>query len=203
MNGYARFLEKDFAAELPDKGKEFLRRISTGASRLDRLITDVLNYSKISRGEMPLETVDIAKLTQEIIDTYPNLRESGATVLVDSPMPLVRGNTAALTQCISNLLSNAIKFVAPGTKPLVQIRATADDGKVRYTVQDNGIGINEEGRRRIFRLFQRLNLATEFDGTGIGLTIVRKAVERMNGAVGVDSTPGVGSVFWIELPLAK
>jgi signal transduction histidine kinase len=131
------------------------------------------------------------------------LRESGATVSVETPMPTVRGNTAALTQCISNLLSNAIKFVAPGTKPVVRIRAIQRGASVRYTVEDNGIGIDEEGRTRIFRLFQRLNLATEFDGTGIGLTIVRKAVERMNGAVGVDSTPGVGSVFWIELPLAK
>jgi signal transduction histidine kinase len=118
-------------------------------------------------------------------------------------MPAVVGNTAALTQCISNLLSNAVKFVSPGTKPEVHIRARAQAGKVRFSVEDNGIGINEEGRQRIFRMFQRLNLATEFEGTGIGLTIVRKAVERMSGQVGVDSTPGVGSTFWIELKEAQ
>ncbi len=100
-------------------------------------------------------------------------------------------------------MSNAIKFVAPGTKAHVRIHGEVRGGWVRYSVRDNGIGIDEEGRRRIFRLFQRLNLATEFEGAGIGLTIVRKAVERMNGRVGVDSTPGVGSVFWIELPFAE
>lgn len=203
MNGYARFLQIDFGEKLPPVGKNFLNRITQGAGRLDRLITDVLNYSKIARGEMLLENVDIEKLTQEIVDTYPNLRDSGATVTVEAPIPSVLGNTAALTQCISNLLSNAVKFVAPGTKAQVRIYGEIRGDRVRYSVEDTGIGIDDEGRHRIFRMFQRLNLATEFEGTGIGLTIVRKAVERMNGEVGVDSTPGVGSIFWIELPAAK
>lgn len=203
MNGYAQYLERDFGEKLPETGKNFLRRIAQGAGRLDRLITDVLNYSKIARGEMRLEKVDVEKLTREIVDTYPNLRESGATVLVQGPIPPLLGNTAALTQCVSNLLSNAVKFVAPGTKARVLIRGEVRGEVARYVVEDNGIGIDEEGRGRIFRLFQRLNLAAEFEGTGIGLTIVRKAVERMNGKVGVDSAPGLGSVFWIELPHAR
>ena len=203
MNGYARFLERDFAAHLPENGQHFLRRIALGAGRLDRLITDVLNYSKISRGEMPLEKVDIEKLAREIVETYPNLRDSGATVVVEGPIPAVLGNTAGLTQSISNLLSNAVKFVAPGTKASVRISGERRSEIVRFSVADNGIGIDEEGRHRIFRLFQRLNLASEFEGTGIGLTIARKAVERMNGKIGVDSTPGLGSVFWIELPPAE
>jgi PAS domain S-box-containing protein len=203
MNGYACFLQKDFGEELPPTAQYFLSRISQGASRLDGLITDVLNYSKIARGEMPLEKVDVGKLTQDIVDTYPNLRATGATITIESPIPPVLGNTAALTQCISNLLSNAVKFVSPGTTAQVRVFGEMRGERVRYSVADNGIGIDAEGRQRIFRLFQRLNLAAEFEGTGIGLTIVRKAVERMNGQVGVDSTRGAGSVFWIELPFAQ
>lgn len=199
MTSYARFLEQDFSEALPADAREFVRRIGRGAQRLDVLITDVLNYSKIVRGEMALQKIDVEKLTRDIIDSYPDLRESGATILVQSPIPPVMANTAALTQCISNLLSNAIKFVGPGVTPQVRIRADRQADRVRLWFEDNGIGISREGQQRIFRMFQRLNPATEFEGTGIGLTIVRKAVERMGGKVGVESEPGHGSRFWIEL----
>jgi PAS domain S-box-containing protein len=202
MNSYSRLLEEDFANVLPPEARNFTKRIAAGASRLDSLITDVLNYSKIARGEMTLETVDVEKLTRDIVDSYPSLGETNATILIQSSIPPVVGNTAALTQCISNLLSNAIKFVAPDTTPRVVIRAEKKSDYIRLWFEDNGIGISEEGRQRIFRMFQRLNPATDFDGTGIGLTIVRKAVERMNGRVGVESQPGVGSQFWIELKRA-
>ncbi len=203
MNGYARFLQQDFGQMIPEEGRDFLGRIASSAGRLDRLITDVLNYSKIGRGEMRLEKVDIEKLTREIVDTYPNLSQSNATILVQAPMPAVVGNSAALTQCISNLLSNAIKFVAPGRKPQVRIHTQTNEDIVRFCVEDNGLGIDREGQKRIFRLFQRLNPAADFEGTGIGLTIVYKAVERMGVRVGVESEPGCGSMFWIELKLAK
>ena len=199
MNGYSRFLEQDFGQSLPDGAKEFVRKIASGAERLDSLITDVLNYSKLARGEMLLGKVDVERLTREIVESYPHLQEKGAAILIQSPIPPVIGNSAALTQCISNLLSNATKFVAPGTNPRVQVRADKNGEYVRVWVEDNGIGISEAGQKRIFGMFQRLNPAKEFEGTGIGLTIVRKAVARMGGRVGVESQIGVGSRFWFEL----
>lgn len=202
MNSYARMVEQDFSGALPPQAKQFLRRIAVAAQRLDLLITDALNYSKIARAEFALERVDLEKLTREIVDSYPDLQDSGATILIQSPIPEVLGNQAALTQCISNLLSNAIKFVAPGTKPRVLIRADEKPDSVRLWFEDNGIGISPSGRERIFRLFQRLNPSDKFEGTGIGLTIVRKGVERMGGSIGVESQPGCGSQFWIELKRA-
>lgn len=202
MHSYSRFLEEDFGQALPAEGRSFARRIADSASRLDSLITDVLNYSKIARGELPLDKVDIEKLTREIVDSYPDLRDSTATILIQSPIPPVVANKAALTQCISNLLSNAIKFVEPGARPQVRIRAEKKTDYVRVWVEDNGIGMSEEGQKRIFRMFHRLNPSDEFEGTGVGLTIVRKAVERMGGQVGVEAQLGVGSRFWFELSSA-
>ncbi len=202
MHSYSRLLEEDFGERLPQQGKDYVRRIAAGAERLDALIKDVLNYSRISRGEMTLERVDVEKLTREIIDSYPDLRESGGTILVQSPIPQVIANSSALTQCISNLLSNAVKFVRPGVTPKVRVWAEKKSGAVRIWIEDNGIGISEEGQKRIFHMFQRLNPAKEYEGTGIGLTIVRKAVERMAGRVGVESQIGAGSRFWIELKSA-
>src|SRR5207244_1419981 len=114
----------------------------------------------------------------------------------------VQGNPALLDQVLTNLLSNAVKFVAPGVRPRVTVRSERRDGRVLLWVEDNGIGIAAEFREQIFGIFQRLNREEDYPGTGIGLAIVRKAMERMGGKVGVESTPDQGSRFWIELPVA-
>ena len=143
------------------------------------------------------------------------------------PLPAVRANAAVLNQILSNLLSNALKFVVPKSKPCLRISAeettsriespvsgangtpsldvklSALDGKfVRLWIEDNGIGIQPEYHERIFRMFERLHGADSYPGTGIGLAIVRKGAERMGGRVGVESAPGSGSRFWVELPAA-
>lgn len=199
MRSYAQILQEDYSQILDEEARDFLDRIASSAQRLDALITDVLNYSRIIRGEMPLEVVNIEHLTRDVIDSYPNLKANGAVITVQPGGPLVLANTAALTQCVSNLLANAVKFVAPGTIPNINVRSEMRAGFVRTIVEDNGIGISEEGQRRIFHMFNRLNPSSTFEGTGIGLTIVRKAVERMGGRVGVRSKLGSGSQFWFEL----
>jgi signal transduction histidine kinase len=199
MRSYAQILQEDYSQILNEEARDFLERIAGSAQRLDGLITDVLNYSRISRGEMPLEVVNIEQLTHEVIDSYPNLKANGALITVQAGGPLVLANKAALTQCVSNLLANAVKFVAPGTAPNIHVRSETGAGIVRTIVEDNGIGISEDGQRRIFHMFNRLNPSSTFEGMGIGLTIVRKAVERMGGRVGVQSKVGAGSQFWFEL----
>jgi len=144
----------------------------------------------------------VGELVKEIIYSYPDWQPPKADIQIEGPLPRVMGHEGFLTQCISNLLSNAIKFVAPGTMPQVRVYAEDRDRFVRIFFKDNGIGIAPEHHARIFRMFERVYPATEYEGTGIGLTIVRKAVERMGGSIGFESEIGKGSTFWIDLPRA-
>jgi signal transduction histidine kinase len=215
MQGFSDILIEEYSKKLEANGQRYLHRIAMSAGRMDRLIEDVLNYSKFLRAELPLTPIAVEKLLQGMLETYPIFFPSEADIHVQDPMPKILGNEAALTQVFSNLLDNGIKFVTPGLKPVIRVWAkeinasstssgTADEGNrsdggsyVRFFVQDNGIGIAPDQHEKIFAIFQRINKSTV--GTGIGLAIVKKATERMGGRVGVQSAPGKGSTFWIEL----
>jgi PAS domain S-box-containing protein len=191
-----------------EERRGFVRRIIAGAERLDALIADALDYSKAVREELPLEPVDVGRLLRGMMDSYPEFQAAHADIHIQGGIPLVLGNRAGLTQCFSNLLSNAVKFVKPGAKAQVQVRAeyVNGDGKrgpgdpsgaVRIWVEDQGIGISKAMLPRIFGMFSRG--ASPQAGTGIGLALVRKVVDRMGGKVGVQSQEGQGSRFWVEL----
>lgn len=199
---YTQVLRKEFSTPLPEEAQEYLRRIVDSATRLDRLIQDVLQYSRLGRDEMPTESMDVEKLLRTLVAEYPALCDHRQDIRIDSPIPLVRANPAALTQCLSNLLSNALKFVPAGREPTVHVSYETTEHHVRVVVQDNGIGIDPKYHEQIFGVFQRLHHVDKYEGTGIGLAIVKRAVERMHGKVGVESTGHGGSRFWIELPKA-
>ncbi|HZR17095.1 MAG TPA: PAS domain S-box protein [Verrucomicrobiae bacterium] len=177
------------------------RRIIASASRLDQLIQDALNYTKAVLQELPLHSVDLARLIPSLLESYPNLQGDKADIHILDPLPTVLGEESLLTQCFSNLLGNAVKFVKPGTRPRINLRVHRLDSLVRISLEDNGIGIPIEAQRRLFGMFERLT--TGYEGTGIGLAIVRKVVERMGGRVWVESKPGEGSTFWVELRSAS
>jgi signal transduction histidine kinase len=161
----------------------------------------VLTYSRVSRTELQLEPVDIEKLIDGILESYPHFQPPHAKIEVQRPLPRVIGNEAALVQCLSNLVGNAIKFVAPGVVPRVQIWAETIGSRVRLCVRDNGIGIEPDAHENIFRIFYQLDRS--YEGTGIGLSVVRKAAERMGGSVGLKSELHRGSTFHLELNLAN
>lgn len=204
MHGFSQLVIDEYGQALPEGGKRYLRHISASASRLDQLIRDVLNYSRIVREELKLERVNVDQLVRDILDTYPSLSEANGTIEVEGSLPPVIGNVAALTQVFSNLLNNAVKFVAPGRTPCVRVWAQTKRGgnMVRFWVEDKGIGIPPELQGRLFGIFQRLHGPEPYEGTGIGLAIVRKAVERMGGNVGLESEPDKGSRFWVEFKAA-
>ena len=202
MAMFSQMLLASHATKLDETGRDYLQRINAAAKRLDLLIQDVLSYSRLSRAEMILEPVNLDQLLSETIQQYPNLQAAKAQIEIQAPLLPVLGNPTALTQCLSNLLSNAIKFVAPGTTPQIKICTELRGDQVRVWVADNGLGIAPTHRDRIWGIFERGEAGKTFEGTGIGLSIVKKAVERMGGKVGVESEPGRGSQFWFQLPRA-
>jgi PAS domain S-box-containing protein len=200
MQGYAQILTEDYLDDLAPEAQVYLGRINTSAQRMDQLIRDVLNFSKVSREEITLGPVDADKLLREILETYPDLLARRQDIRVEGRLPVVIANEAALTQCFSNLLTNALKFTRAGVSPNVRIRAELMGDKARLLVEDEGVGIAGHLHEKIFDLFHRATHSTE--GTGIGLAIVKKSMERMGGEVGVTSVPDQGSTFWLELKLA-
>jgi two-component system, sensor histidine kinase and response regulator len=200
IQGFAQALNEDEAAKISENGKEYLRRIISSSIRLDKMIMDVLAYSRMNMEPMTRTTLDVEKLVRAITEQNPNFQPPDALIEMQIPLLQVIGDETSLTQCVSNVLSNAVKFVAPGVTPRVTIWTEANDGTVRLSIKDNGLGIAPEHQKRIFEAFERLN--TDYEGTGFGLAIMRKAVQRMGGRFGVESASGEGSLFWIELPAA-
>jgi len=187
---------------LDEQGRGFLKRISDAAVRLDKLILEVLTYSRVGRAELTIKPVDMEELLDEVTTTYPSIRDSGAEIQVEHPLHPVLASHASLAQGVSNLLTNAVKFVPKGEKPHVHIWTEKHDSTVRFSVEDRGIGIPQNLLPKIFEPFQRAHPQAGYEGTGMGLAIVRKAMQRMGGTVGVQSEEGKGSTFWIELPAA-
>lgn len=204
IQGYTRALREDFAAARLDDVPVFLARIDTIAQRIDQMVSDLFEYSKLSSAELQPSRIDLgaaldeaqAQLAFEPAFQRADLRRS------DEPWPPVSGHGATVVQVFANLLSNAAKFVPGRNEPHIGVRAVRRGDVVRVEVADNGIGIAAGNRGRIFEVFHRLHGQESYPGTGIGLALVRKGIERMGGQVGVDSEPGAGSVFWFELPAA-
>jgi signal transduction histidine kinase len=204
MQGFSLALLEDYGDRLDEAGRRYAERVITAARTMDRLIDDLLAYSRLARAELRLVPLDLGRLVRSSLDQLDGeVRGRQARITVAEPLPTVVGHGTTLAQVFANLVANAVKFVPAGRVPEVIIRAEQHGGRVRVWVEDNGIGIAAEHHERIFRVFERLHRAEDYPGTGIGLAIVRKGVERMGGAVGLESALGSGSKFWIELPRAS
>jgi PAS domain S-box-containing protein len=177
-----------------------LERVLSASRRMDRLVIDVLAFTRVSWQEIKVETVDVESLVRAIINERPDFQAPAAEIEIKSPLPPIKGHPASLTQCVTNLLGNAVKFVAKDVVPRIVIRSEITAEIVRLWFEDNGVGIDKAAQPVIFDMFRRAHNKPQYEGSGLGLAIVRKAIERMGGKVGVESEPGKGSRFWIELP---
>jgi signal transduction histidine kinase len=199
MQAFSTMLLDEYAVQLDETAQNYVRRIMRSAESMDALVLDLLAYGRAARSDTPLTTVSVETAWQTALGQNElAIREKNACIETTLPLPLVRAHETTLGQVLANLLSNAVKFVRPDKTPQVRLWFQETGNVVRLWVEDNGIGIAAEHQERVFRAFERLH-GKEFSGTGIGLSIVRKGVERMGGSTGVESTVDEGSRFWIEL----
>ncbi len=205
MQGFTAILEEEYAAQLGETGGDYARRIGKAASRMDTLIQDLLAYGRLAHVPLAPATLDLNRQIKSVLrELAADIRATHASVRVDRLLPKVWADPAMLDLILLHLLKNALTFVAPGDSPRIEIQAQlVASGRVRIAVQDHGPGVALEHQERIFRVFERLHQQDVEAGTGIGLAIVRKAAERMGGVAGVESKPGVGSLFSFELPAAR
>jgi PAS domain S-box-containing protein len=203
LEGFASALLEDESERMSEDGRMFAGRIVAAATRMDLLITDLLAYSRLARAEVRLERVELASVMQAVLrDLESAIAAAGARVEVAPGLPAVRGNAAILVQVLANLVGNAIKFVAPGVTPVVAVGAARAQHTVELWIEDNGIGIAPEHHEQVFGVFERLHGQEEYPGTGIGLAIVRKGVERMGGGVAIKPGARGGARFELRLPAA-
>jgi PAS domain S-box-containing protein len=181
--------------------KDYLERMKAGCYRMKSVIVDLLRYSRISKEkELAIEDVDVQKLLEEVkTDLELKINDSKATIVVEEWCPL-RGNASQLRHLFQNLLTNSLKFARKDVPPVVRVSCRNDGRQTEIRIQDNGIGFDEKYAEKIFQPFQRLHGSSEYEGTGIGLSIVRKIVENHRGRISVRSTLGEGTVFEILLP---
>jgi light-regulated signal transduction histidine kinase (bacteriophytochrome) len=196
---FSQLLERRYKGQLDQDADEFIGFIVEGGLRMQRLIMDLLQLSRVETKARPLAPTDAGEVVRDALRLMETaIREAGATVEV-GPMPTVMADAAQLAQVVTNLVGNAIKYRRPDVPALVRVSAEREGGHWRFAVQDNGIGIEAEYFDRIFVIFQRLHTRDEYEGTGIGLAVVKRIVERHGGRIGVESKPGEGATFFFTL----
>ena len=200
---FSKIVRDEGSSSLSDEHKAYLERVTRAAQRIGVMVDGVLAFTRVTRTELALGEVDVDSVVSDVVQASTELQAPAARLQIRSPLGWVLANRAGLHQCLANLLSNAVKYVPRGTTPEVVVRSEPRGELLRLWIEDNGIGIAEEDQINLFQMFQRMGNTTAYPGTGLGLAIVRRAAERMGGSVGVNSTPGQGSRFWIELKRAS
>jgi len=198
---YGELLTARYGNRLDGQAFEFLEFLRTGASRMEMLVRDLLTYTQVTRLDAPSEPSDANEaLATTLADLAGAIRESGATVTWDD-LPAVRVHRTHLRQLFQNLIGNAIKYRSPERAPVIHVSVERQGGSWLFSVRDNGIGIEPEYKDAVFGLFKRLHTNDEYSGTGIGLALCQRIVERYHGRIGVESEPGSGSTFTFEIPV--
>lgn len=203
IRGFGQALSEDYGGQLPPLARGYIEKMQRSAAQMDDLICDLLKYARVGRQELerrPVSLAEALRAAQAMLES--EIQATGARVKLPPSLPGVMADATLLQVVFQNLISNALKFVAPGVQPEVEIAAAVGPDFVKVTITDNGLGIPEEARAQVFRIFERLH--PELSGTGIGLAIVHRAVERLGGRIGIEAAPGgKGTRFWIDLPSAS
>lgn len=204
VSSFVTLLEKKYADKLNDEAREFIGFARDGAQRMDRMIHHLLDYSRIGRSKEPFRPVDLNQVVNAVlVDLGPTIEQVQASVLVVQKLPVVLGDRDELARLFQNLVANALKYRIADRQTIIRVGSRTGGDVCTLFVEDNGIGIPPEHRDRIFAIFQRLHSQSQYEGAGIGLALCKKIVERHGGKIWVEGEPGVGSTFFITLPLHR
>ena len=206
IQAFGEFLRDEFKEVLGETGRDYVERMGSAAGRMQVLINDLLALTRVTTKAQPFVPVNLSEVLRGVLsDLETRIREKGAKVEVGE-LPTVEADATQMRQLFQNLIANALKFQRPGVPPEIQVSAEtvtgpAPDGNVcRIRVRDNGIGFDSKYGEQIFKVFERLHGKDEYEGTGIGLAICRKVVERHGGKITAQGLSGQGSAFTVELP---
>jgi PAS domain S-box-containing protein len=200
ITSFAQSLEKRYKNRLDKSADEYIDFIVDGTARMQSLIDDILAYSRVGTRGAPFESVDMEKIFKDAVTNLKITIDESKTQITHEPLPVVYGDPSQLTQVMQNLLSNAIKFHQQGQAPIVHVSAELGMNEWMFSVQDNGIGIDNELFGKLFTLFQRLNPQDKYPGSGVGLAVSKRVMQRHGGRIWVKSQPGKGSTFYFGLP---
>lgn len=201
VRSYCALLKDKYAGKLDKEGEEFLNFAVDGAERMQLLIRDLLVYSRASRNEFSLREVDFSQVLQEVCSNLKGtLDATGAKIVVEQALPTLTAERTMLGQVIQNLMANAMKFHKPGVAPEIRIHADVHEDAWVFSIKDNGIGFEPQFGDRIFEMFKRLHNREEFEGTGIGLAVCKRIVERHGGKIWGEGRPGDGATFFFTIP---
>lgn len=198
--GFSGLLVKRCRDQLSEDGLEYLSYIDSGAKRLHRLIHDLLDYSRAGRTGYTHVMVSAQTLMDDLCRQLQSTLQQRNAEVIYSNLPQIYADQTQIARVFQNLLDNALKFQQPGLRPRVEVRAHETNRHWQFSIQDNGIGMREEHLKKIFGVFARLHAEDAYPGTGVGLAICMKIVERHGGRLWVESTPGVGTCFHFTLP---
>ncbi|TAN49649.1 MAG: PAS domain-containing sensor histidine kinase [Rhodospirillales bacterium] len=204
ISSYVSLLERRYGDKLDSDARDFIGFAKEGAVRMNSLILDLLEFSRVGRDALPLEPVSLDEvLTQSLANLKQSIAVAGAEIRTEGNLSSVLGHKGDLVRLFQNLISNAIKYRSEAKAPVILVSCRKRANQCVLSVKDNGIGIEPEYFERIFALFERLHGPGSYEGTGIGLAICKKIVERHHGRIWVESVPGQGSTFFFTLPLAE
>ena len=200
VDGFSRILLEDYQKILDNEGMRLLNIVRENVQKMDKLITDLLALSRVSRAEMNLSKIDMTGMAKSIYhEVIGNEKPKNISFTVE-PLPEIIADTTLIRQVWQNLIGNAIKYSMPKGKIVIEITGKTETGTNTYYIKDNGVGFNPEYKHKIFDTFQRLHKSDEFEGTGIGLSIVQRIIDRHGGNVWADGKEGEGATFWFSLP---
>ncbi|MEW6418146.1 MAG: ATP-binding protein [Nitrospirota bacterium] len=202
ISSYVQLIERRYKGKLDRDANEFINFASEGASRMQRMINDLLAYSRVGTRGKRFETVNLEAILAQALDNLQLAIKEKNAIVTHDPLPVAFGDSGQLTQVFQNLIDNAIKFCGE-ERPEVHVSAELKGNECVCSVQDNGIGIDPEFINRLFLLFQRLHTRKEYPGTGLGLAICKRIVERHGGKIWVESWPDQGSTFYFKIPTTQ